>query len=105
MRSRKYAAVSLPAVPLRSSAKPHGVRGTYHNAHEMKDGGNSMTKIQFAACSAVLCFLLPLMAYGAEDVNLKGIITGRTGDSMTLKTPDAGTVTVVGLNYRMRTVV
>jgi outer membrane protein OmpA-like peptidoglycan-associated protein len=54
-----------------------------------------MTKIQFAACSAVLCFLLPLMAYGAEDVNLKGIITGRTGDSMTLKTPDAGTVTVV----------
>jgi outer membrane protein OmpA-like peptidoglycan-associated protein len=35
------------------------------------------------------------LAYGAEDVNLKGIITGRTGDSMTLKTPDAGTVTVV----------
>jgi hypothetical protein len=57
--------------------------------------GNSMTKTQFAACSAVLCCLLPLLAYGGEDVNLKGIITGRTGDSMTLNTPDSGPVTVV----------
>jgi hypothetical protein len=39
--------------------------------------------------------MLPTLTYGGEEQELKGIITGRTGDSMTLQSPDAGKVTVV----------
>jgi OmpA-OmpF porin, OOP family len=47
---------------------------------------------------ALLCCLAVGMAYGAAEgqkAKVTGIITGRTGDTLTIKSMDAGTVTVV----------
>jgi OmpA-OmpF porin, OOP family len=48
--------------------------------------------------AALLCCLAVGMAHGAADgqkAKVTGIITGRTGDTLTIKSMDAGTVTVV----------
>ncbi len=48
--------------------------------------------------AALLCCLAVGMAYGAsngEKAKVTGIITGRTGETLTIKTMDAGNVTVV----------
>ncbi len=48
--------------------------------------------------AALLCCLAVGMAYGAsngEKTKVTGIITGRTGETLTIKTMDAGNVTVV----------
>jgi OmpA-OmpF porin, OOP family len=48
--------------------------------------------------AALLCCLAVGMAYGAsngEKAKVTGIITGRTGDTLTIKSMDAGTVTIV----------
>ena len=56
---------------------------------------NRKTRIGYAAL--VLCLAVG-MAYGAsngEKVKVQGMITGRTGESVTIKTTDGSTVTVV----------
>jgi OOP family OmpA-OmpF porin len=56
---------------------------------------NRKTRIGYAAL--VLCLAVG-MAYGAsngEKVKVQGMITGRTGESMTIKTTDGSAVTVV----------
>jgi OOP family OmpA-OmpF porin len=56
---------------------------------------NRKTRIGYAAL--VLCLAVG-MAYGAsngEKVKVQGMITGRTGESMTIKTADGSAVTVV----------
>jgi OOP family OmpA-OmpF porin len=56
---------------------------------------NRRTRIGYAAL--VLCLAVG-MAYGAsngEKVKVQGMITGRTGESVTIKTTDGSTVTVV----------
>jgi OOP family OmpA-OmpF porin len=56
---------------------------------------NRKTRIGYAAL--VLCLAVG-MAYGAsngEKVKVQGLITGRTGESMTIKTTDGSAVTVV----------
>lgn len=50
------------------------------------------------ACTVLLCCLSVGMAYGAsngEKVKVKGLITTRTGETLTMKTADAGNVVVV----------
>jgi len=52
--------------------------------------------VGIAVCAALLCF--PLFAYGVssgEKVKINGLITGRSSDSLTIKTQDAGNVVVV----------
>jgi OmpA-OmpF porin, OOP family len=52
--------------------------------------------IAIATCVVLLC--LPLLAYGVsngEKVKVTGMITGRDSESLTLKTGDAGNVSVV----------
>ena len=56
---------------------------------------NRKTRIGYAA---LVCCLAIGMAYGAsngEKVKVQGMITGRTGESVTIKTNDGSTVTVV----------
>jgi len=56
---------------------------------------NRKTRIGYAA---LVCCLAVGMAYGAsngEKVKVQGMITGRTGESVTIKTTDGSTVTVV----------
>jgi OOP family OmpA-OmpF porin len=56
---------------------------------------NRKTRIAYAA---LVCCLAVGMAYGAsngEKVKVQGMITGRTGESVTIKTTDGSTVTVV----------
>jgi OmpA-OmpF porin, OOP family len=56
---------------------------------------NRKTRIGYAAL--VLCLAVG-MAYGAsngEKVKVQGMITGRTGESVTIKTTDGSTVTIV----------
>jgi OOP family OmpA-OmpF porin len=56
---------------------------------------NRKTRIGYAA---LVCCLAVGMAYGAsngEKVKVQGMITGRTGESVTIKTADGSTVTVV----------
>jgi OmpA-OmpF porin, OOP family len=56
---------------------------------------NRRSKIGYAA---LLCCLAVGLAYGAsngEKAKVSGIITGRTGESMTIKTADGSSVTVV----------
>ena len=45
------------------------------------------------ACSALLCILSVGFAFG-QKVKVQGLITGRDGDSMTLKSTKAGDVVV-----------
>jgi OOP family OmpA-OmpF porin len=50
------------------------------------------------ACAALLCALSVGLAYGAsngEKVKIKGLITERTGETLTLKTATGGNVTIV----------
>jgi len=56
---------------------------------------NRKTRIGYAA---LVCCLAIGMAYGAsngEKVKVQGMITGRTGESVTIKTSDGSTVTIV----------
>ena len=56
---------------------------------------NRKTRIGYVA---LVCCLAVGMAYGAsngEKVKVQGMITGRTGESVTIKTTDGSTVTVV----------
>jgi OmpA-OmpF porin, OOP family len=56
---------------------------------------NRKTRIGYAA---LVCCLAVGMAYGAsngEKVKVQGMITGRTGESVTIKTTDGTSVTVV----------
>lgn len=50
------------------------------------------------ACAALLCCLAVGMAHAAAEgqkAKVTGIITGRTGDTLTIKSMDSGTVTIV----------
>jgi OOP family OmpA-OmpF porin len=56
---------------------------------------NRKTRIGYVA---LVCCLAVGMAYGAsngEKVKVQGMITGRTGESVTIKTTDGSTVTIV----------
>jgi len=56
---------------------------------------NRRTRIGYAV---LVCCLAVGMAYGAsngEKVKVQGMITGRTGESVTIKTTDGSTVTIV----------
>ena len=49
------------------------------------------------ACTALLCILCAGLAFGApggDKVKVQGLITGRDGDSLTLKSQKAGNVVV-----------
>ncbi len=50
---------------------------------------------RIVAFTALLCALSVGLAYGADKVKVKGLITTRTGETLTLKTADGGSVTVV----------
>jgi OOP family OmpA-OmpF porin len=47
------------------------------------------------AFAVLLCALSVGLAYGGDNVKVKGLITTRTGETLTLKTADGGSVTVV----------
>src|SRR5277367_3391904 len=51
------------------------------------------------ACTVLLCCLSAGMAYaaGGDNVKIKGLITTRTGETLTIKTTD-GTNVVIALN-------
>jgi len=56
------------------------------------------TSKSIVACSILLCCLSVSVAYGAsngEKVKVKGLITTRTGETLTMKTADAGNLVVV----------
>jgi OOP family OmpA-OmpF porin len=56
------------------------------------------TSKSMVAYTVLLCWLLAGFAYGAsngEKVKVKGLITTRTGETLTMKTADAGNVVVV----------
>jgi len=55
-------------------------------------------RIAWVACFALLCCLTPSLVYGAsngEKVKIKGLITGRTGETVTVKTWGGDRVIVV----------
>jgi OOP family OmpA-OmpF porin len=46
-------------------------------------------------CAALVCWIVVATAYADDNVKVKGLITGRSGETLTLKTSDAPKVAVV----------
>jgi OOP family OmpA-OmpF porin len=53
------------------------------------------TRKLILASVVAICFIALAPAYGGDETEVKGFITGRTGDSMTMRTADGRNMTVV----------
>ena len=53
------------------------------------------TRRLIVASVVVACCMAWVSAYGGDETNLKGLITGRTSDNMTVRTSDGTNMTVV----------